>query len=45
MAVGAAAIPGAQLTGLAGCGHAIQLDGPAEYGAAVRGILDSVPPG
>ncbi len=45
MAAGAAAIPGGRLAGLAGCGHSVQLDCPAEYGAAVRGFLATLPPG
>ncbi len=43
MAGGAAAIPGARLEGLAGCGHSVQLDCPAEYGAAVRRFLAALP--
>lgn len=43
MASGAAAIPGARLAGLAGCGHSVQLDCPAEYAAAVRDFLAGLP--
>jgi pimeloyl-ACP methyl ester carboxylesterase len=43
MARGAAAIPGAALVGLAGCGHAVQLDCPAEYGAALGTFLAGLP--
>jgi pimeloyl-ACP methyl ester carboxylesterase len=44
MAAGQAAIPGARLSGLAGCGHSVQLDCPAEYGAAVRSFLEGLAP-
>jgi pimeloyl-ACP methyl ester carboxylesterase len=44
MASGAAAIPGARLEGLAGCGHSVQLDCPEEYGAVTRRFLASLPP-
>jgi pimeloyl-ACP methyl ester carboxylesterase len=40
---GARAIPGARLAGLPGCGHAVQLDCPREYGEAVTAFLASLP--
>ncbi|MBK9519190.1 MAG: alpha/beta hydrolase [Anaeromyxobacter sp.] len=43
MAAGAAAIPGAALAGLPGCGHSVQLDCPAEYAAAVGPFLAALP--
>lgn len=39
MEFGRQGIEGAKLTTLKGCGHAVQLDCPVEYNAAVRGFL------
>jgi len=39
---GAAAIPGAKLVGLPGCGHCVQLDCPVPWAAAVNGFLDGL---
>jgi pimeloyl-ACP methyl ester carboxylesterase len=41
---GAAQIPGAKLQGIDNCGHSVQLDCPAEYGAAVESFLAGLPP-
>jgi pimeloyl-ACP methyl ester carboxylesterase len=37
---GAAAIPGAKLVGLPGCGHCVQLDCPVEWAKAVNAFLE-----
>jgi pimeloyl-ACP methyl ester carboxylesterase len=39
---GAKAIPNAQLVGLDGCGHAVQLDCPDRYGDAVKTFLEAL---
>lgn len=36
------AIAGSRLVGIPGCGHSVQLDCPAEYGAAVKEFLGGV---
>lgn len=41
---GARAIPGGRTAKLAGCGHAVQLDCPREYDAAVEAFLAALPP-
>ncbi len=43
MEAGARAIPGARAVGLAGCGHSVQLDCPAEWAGAVTPFLASLP--
>jgi pimeloyl-ACP methyl ester carboxylesterase len=42
MAVGEKGIAGARRVGLAGCGHAVQLDCPAEYNAEVARFLGTL---
>lgn len=39
---GAAAIPGARLVALPGCGHCVQLDCPGPWSEAVNGFLGSI---